>query len=364
LQIYLVGGAVRDQLLGLPVTERDWVVVGASAEEMLALGYQPVGKDFPVFLHPTSKEEYALARTERKMAKGYKGFQFYADPSVTLEEDLKRRDLTINAMAQTADGKLIDPYDGQCDLQDRCLRHVSPAFSEDPVRILRLARFAARFPEFTTHPDTTGLMQAMVAAGEVDALVAERVWKECEKALRCKAPMHFFEQLQQAHALDALFPSHKHFAQNQQALRRACELTDNPCVRWAAWNASQSVSDYQQQAKRYRIPTAYKELGEQVIHHAAAYLSLAKTPDTESILVLLTKVGALRDTNKLSLFQQSCLALTDEDLTTWNQQVTTINQALHAMSTQELQDAGLQGKDFAEALKCKRLSIINDMLAQ
>lgn len=169
LKIYLVGGAVRDQLLNLPIKEKDYVVVGASLEDMLKLGYRPVGKDFPVFLHPQTNAEYALARTERKTAKGYKGFEFHANPNVTLEEDLKRRDFTINAMAIDENGKIIDPYHGQEDLKNKLLRHVSEAFAEDPVRILRAARFAARFKDFTVHPETLKLMQKMVQDGEVDA---------------------------------------------------------------------------------------------------------------------------------------------------------------------------------------------------
>ena len=174
MQIYLVGGAVRDALLGRPVADRDWVVVGADADAMLAAGYRPVGKDFPVFLHPQSHEEYALARTERKTAKGYAGFAFHAAPDVTLEQDLARRDLTINAMAQNADGQIIDPFNGRRDLQLGLLRHVSPAFAEDPVRILRLARFAARFADFSVAPETMALMQDMVADGEVDLVMIGR----------------------------------------------------------------------------------------------------------------------------------------------------------------------------------------------
>ena len=175
MKVYLVGGAVRDALLGLDVKDRDWVVVGAEAADLLAQGFRAVGQDFPVFLHPTTHEEYALARTERKISKGYTGFQFYADKSVTLEQDLLRRDLTINAMAQDEHGNIIDPFGGQSDLQNKILRHVSAAFAEDPVRILRIARFAARYG-FTVAPETMQLMCDMVANGEVDALVAERVW--------------------------------------------------------------------------------------------------------------------------------------------------------------------------------------------
>lgn len=205
---YLVGGAVRDTLLGYPVKERDWVVVSETPESMVAQGFRPVGKDFPVFLHPETHEEYALARTERKTAPGYKGFSVHAAPDVTLEQDLQRRDLTINAMAMTESGEIIDPYGGQKDLQRRLFRHVSPAFVEDPVRILRVARFAARYAHlgFTLADETRDLMQQMVDAGEVDHLVAERVWAELTKALMEKTPSAFFYTLRDCGALKVIFP--------------------------------------------------------------------------------------------------------------------------------------------------------------
>ena len=201
MKTYCVGGAIRDELLGLPVKDRDWVVVGATPEALLAQGYRPVGKDFPVFLHPLTHEEYALARTERKTAPGYAGFVFHTDPAVTLEEDLARRDLTINAMARGEDGVLRDPYGGQADLQARIFRHVSPAFAEDPVRILRMARFAARFADFRVAPETLQLMQAMVTAGEVDALVPERVWQELARGLMEARPSRMIEVLRDCCAL-------------------------------------------------------------------------------------------------------------------------------------------------------------------
>jgi len=210
IQVYVVGGAVRDRLLGLPpglqTHDRDHVVVGATPEEMTALGFQPVGKDFPVFLHPRTHEEYALARTERKTALGYKGFQVYATPDVTLEEDLRRRDLTINAMAENAAGELIDPYGGRADLAARVFRHVSEAFLEDPVRILRVARFAARFSEFTVAPETLDLMRQMTADGEVDALVPERVWQELARGLMETRPSRMFLLLRECGALAKLLP--------------------------------------------------------------------------------------------------------------------------------------------------------------
>lgn len=202
---YLVGGAVRDEALGLTVVDRDWVVVGSTPEAMVKQGYLPVGKDFPVFIDKKTGEEYALARTERKTAKGYQGFQFNASAEITLEQDLERRDLTINAMAKDQDGNLIDPYNGMRDLQDKVLRHVSDAFIEDPVRVLRVARFAARF-NFSIAPETLSLMKAMVANGEVDALVAERVWAEMSKALTTDSPQVFFQVLRDCGALERILP--------------------------------------------------------------------------------------------------------------------------------------------------------------
>ncbi|MGE5493055.1 MAG: multifunctional CCA addition/repair protein [Actinomycetota bacterium] len=206
MEIYIVGGAVRDELLGLPGSDRDYVVVGAAPEAMLARGFRPVGKDFPVFLHPETHEEYALARTERKTGHGYHGFAFHAAPDVTLEEDLARRDLTINAIAKGVDGSLVDPYHGQADLRAKVLRHVGPAFVEDPVRILRLARFAARFTEFSVAPETVTLMRQMVAAGEVDHLVPERVWQEVARGLMEAKPSRMFEVLRECGALARLIP--------------------------------------------------------------------------------------------------------------------------------------------------------------
>ena len=204
-KVYCVGGAVRDRLLGLTVQDRDWVVVGSTPEEMVRQGFRPVGKDFPVFLHPQTHEEYALARTERKTARGYQGFAVYAAPDVTLEQDLLRRDFTINAIAEDPDGGLIDPHNGVADLRAGILRHVSPAFGEDPVRILRAARFAARFG-FTVAPETLALMRAMVDNGEVDALVAERVWQELARGLMEKKPSRFFEVLRNCGALAKIIP--------------------------------------------------------------------------------------------------------------------------------------------------------------
>src|SRR5690554_598260 len=252
MQVYLVGGAVRDKILGYPYHEHDWVVVGATAEAMLAKGFTPVGKDFPVFLHPTTKEEYALARTERKTAPGYTGFAFYASPEVSLEEDLIRRDLTINAMAEDAQGQLFDPFNGLQDIHNKKLRHVSDAFSEDPVRILRIARFAARYHHlgFSVAKTTNDLMRTMVESGEADHLVAERAWKEMSRALGERNPEVFFQVLRACGALakvlpelDQLFgvpqPPEHHpeidtGVHSLMVLQQACLLSNDTCVRFAA----------------------------------------------------------------------------------------------------------------------------------
>ena len=252
LEVYLVGGAVRDGLLDLEVYDRDWVVVGATAEEMLADGFQQVGKDFPVFLHPKTKEEYALARTERKAGVGYHGFEVFADPSVTLEEDLIRRDLTINAMAQSPSGEVLDPYGGQQDLQNKILRHVSEAFAEDPLRVLRVARFAAKLAPFgfTLASDTQALMALMVSRGELSDLTPERVWQEVVKALNTDIPSLFFEVLDRVGAVDVLFPElfslhnvtqpkkyHPEgdvWIHTMMVLDAAARLSNDPMVRFAA----------------------------------------------------------------------------------------------------------------------------------
>jgi len=226
MNIYLVGGAVRDALLGLTDSDKDWVVVGATPQEMLDAGFTLVGKDFPVFLHPQTHEEYALARTERKVALGYHGFEFQASPEVTLEEDLLRRDLTINAMAQTSDGQIVDPYGGQADLESQVFKHVSEAFREDPVRVLRLARFAARFPTFNVHPETLALCTEMVSAGEISALVPERVWQECSRALMSVRPSRFFEVLKECGAFAVLFKEWSALSKHPPTWRWVMESLD------------------------------------------------------------------------------------------------------------------------------------------
>jgi tRNA nucleotidyltransferase (CCA-adding enzyme) len=330
MEVYLVGGAVRDELLGRPAGERDWVVVGATPQAMLDAGYRPVGKDFPVFLHPETSEEYALARTERKVARGYHGFEMRFSPDVTLDEDLKRRDLTINAIAKAADGTLIDPCGGRADIEARVLRHVSEAFNEDPVRILRVARFLARFHPlgFTVAPETLARMRAMVTAGEVDALVAERVWQETDRALGEAAPEAWLRLLHDCGALarilpelDALYgvpqPEQWHpeidtGLHMELVLQAAADLTPEPRIRFAAlmhdlgkgrtprssWprhigHEERSVTLVQEVAERLRVPTDYRELAVLAARwHGIAHRAEELRPRT--VLKLLESCDAFR----------------------------------------------------------------------
>jgi tRNA nucleotidyltransferase (CCA-adding enzyme) len=280
VKIYLVGGAVRDELLDLPVKERDYVVVGATPEEMVKLGYKPVGRDFPVFLHPQTHEEYALARTERKSGRGYKGFTVYASPEVTLEEDLKRRDLTINAMAKAEDGTLVDPFGGKKDLQSRVLRHVSDAFAEDPVRILRLARFAARFG-FEVHPQTMQLMRRMVDSGEADYLVPERVWQEFARGLAEPNPERMFDVLKRRGLLDRGFAELKTWPP-----RFAGSLP----VRFAHLTWALKADEIEALCERIRAPNEVRELAVT----AARNRDRLKAATAESLLSLLKGADAFR----------------------------------------------------------------------
>jgi len=299
MKIYEVGGAVRDELLGLTVKDRDYVVVGATPEEMVDLGYRPVGRDFPVFLHPDTHEEHALARTERKTARGYHGFEFHTDPDVTLEEDLARRDLTINAIAKDEDGELIDPYNGAEDLNAGILRHVSPAFAEDPVRILRVARFAARFG-FDIAPETLELVRAMVTSGEVDALVAERVWQELARGLMEDRPSRMFEVLQESGALAkvapeiaALYDEEERAQAALAALDAASEAGESLEVRFAALARALDPYAVDTLANRLKLPASVRDLAVLAARHANAILD-AEELAPEAILELLNAVDAWR----------------------------------------------------------------------
>lgn len=301
MRVYLVGGAVRDELLGRAVGERDWVVVGAEPADLERLGYRPVGRDFPVYLHPETQEEYALARRERKVAPGYRGFATEHSPAVTLEEDLQRRDLTINAMARDADGRLIDPYGGRADLQARVLRHVSPAFAEDPVRILRVARFAARFADlgFTVAPETMALMREMVANGEASALVSERVWRELEGALGTAAPQRCFEVLRGCGALPVLLPEiagSSEAALGMKALQQAAAAGAGVAVRWAALLAGLKVAEVDALCARLRVPGEPRELALLYARLGADQIGSAEqaAADPQRLLSLFEQADAFR----------------------------------------------------------------------
>lgn len=294
MKIYLVGGAVRDQLLRRKIKERDWVVVGATLKEMLSRGFKQVGRDFPVFLHPKTHEEYALARTERKTGKGYTQFQCFFDPTVTLEEDLKRRDLTINAMARTLNGKLVDPYNGAKDLKQKTLRHVSEAFAEDPVRILRVARFAARFGDFKIHPKTNALMRQMLKQGEVDALVPERVWQELERALKEPHPERFFMVLKNCGVLSKLFPEiSAHFSSSIKALKKSVISTTDSSIRFAALLHNTNLNTLQKFCVRYRVPGKYQDLA-LIIAKYQTQFKHATQLGAPQLLNLLTSLDVFR----------------------------------------------------------------------
>jgi tRNA nucleotidyltransferase (CCA-adding enzyme) len=300
MQVYLVGGAVRDELLGRAVKERDWVVVGATPAELEGLGYRAVGREFPVFLHPETKEEYALARLERKVAPGYRGFVTEFSPTVTLEEDLQRRDLTINAMARDAKGQIIDPFGGRADLEARVLRHVSPAFAEDPVRILRVARFAARYEElgFKVAPETMTLMRHMVQNGEAGALVSERVWRELEGTLETASPQRGLEVLSDCGALGVLLPELARSAdasQDMRALRAAAGSATSSAVRWATLLGGLAATDIEALCERLRTPTEHRELAlltARLEREFASALDPASSP--EQLLSLLEQADAFR----------------------------------------------------------------------
>jgi len=342
MQTYIVGGAVRDELLGFAVKDKDYVVVGSTPEAMLAAGFKPVGKDFPVFLHPQTRDEYALARTERKTAKGYKGFVVHASPEVTLEQDLARRDLTINAIAKDDDGRLVDPFNGQADIASKTLRHVSDAFAEDPVRILRLARFSARLTDFKVAPETMLLMQQMVADGEVDALVAERVWQELAKGLMEDKPSRMFEVLRACGALKKILPELDRLwgvpqpveyhpevdtgVHVMMVLDYAASQNFSLPIRFAALmhdlgkgttprellpkhigHEQRSASLLKEICKRLRVPNDCKELGMMTAKfHGKLHQALQMRPAT--LLEFLIELDAIRQPDRFRDFLKACEA--------------------------------------------------------
>ena len=400
MKVYLVGGAVRDKLLGLPVQDRDWVVVGATPEDMLRLGYAPVGKDFPVFLHPQSKEEYALARTERKTAPGYKGFAVHAAPDVTLEDDLRRRDLTINAMAESTEGELIDPFGGQGDLRHGLLRHVSPAFIEDPVRILRAARFAARFAPrgFRVADETRELMCSMVERGEIDALVPERVWQELERALGEDAPQVFFEELRACGALTRLFPEidrlwgvpqpEKHHPEVDTGvhvmlvLQESARLSRDKRVRFAAlmhdlgkgttpqeqWpqhigHEERGVALIEILCRRFAVPNEYRDLAVLVSRYHTHFHRAAELR-ASTLLKTLEALDAFRRPERLEQFLLACEADSrgrpgyEFREVPQSEIIRAGLRAASAITAQPFVERGLSGKAVGEAVQRERIAAI------
>jgi tRNA nucleotidyltransferase (CCA-adding enzyme) len=400
MQIYLVGGAVRDKLLGVPVKDRDWVVVGATPEEMLDKGFKAIGKDFPVFLHPETREEYALARTERKSGRGYKGFVFHTSADVTLEDDLQRRDLTINAIAEDEAGKLIDPYGGEADLKQGMLRHVSAAFVEDPLRVLRVARFAASFG-FKIAPETTRLLKEISETDELDALVPERVWIEMEKALMGKYPTRFILVLRACNALEKLFPEidalfgvpqpkeyHPEIdtgLHTIMSLNQSVRLSDDPMIRFAVLvhdlgkattpekelphhhgHEARGVKIIDKLCKRFRIPNKYHELASSVSRfHLDCHRIQEMKPET--ILKKLEQLDAFRKPERFEQFLIACEAdargrasFEDKDYPQAEYFMNALKSARKVDAT-SLQEQGFEGKTLGEEIKKQRVKNIKQM---
>jgi|TARA_B100000315_G_scaffold259581_1_gene316163 tRNA nucleotidyltransferase (CCA-adding enzyme) len=369
MQIYLVGGAVRDGLLKCPVSERDWVVVGASPQEMLDTGYKLVGKDFPVFLHPDSKEEYALARTERKTGKGYTGFECFAGTEVTLEEDLKRRDLTINAMAQDDAGDIIDPYGGRRDLKAKLLRHVSPAFEEDPLRIIRVARFAARYRRLGFHiaAETMQLMQNMVARQELSELVAERLWQEISRALGEYEPQVFFSVLSECQGLEQLIPP---FADDEllqrslAVLKGATAMAAPVTVRCACLLLPLDASSASDFCRRLKVPKAVQDLVSLAIENCSNVHDLHHSSAKE-ILSLLEKVDSFRREQRFEDFLSVCSADAASDSSKTGRDPIDLlrkcHQAAKGISADDV-DQGLEGKAVGAAIHRRREESIQQII--
>ena len=401
MQIYRVGGAVRDKLLNYPCHENDWVVVGSSPEEMVALGYRPVGQDFPVFIDPRSGEEYALARTERKSGVGYGGFTFYTSPDISLEHDLIRRDLTINAMAESDDGSITDPYGGQQDLENKVLRHVSDAFAEDPLRVLRVARFAARYAHlgFTIAPETRELMSAIVNRGEMTALVAERVWKETQRALCERSPDVFIETLRSCGALAVLLPEVEALFGIEQradyhpeidtgihtlmALQQSALLSDKATIRFTVLvhdlgkaitpkdilprhtgHEARGLPLVKQVCDRLKVPNQHRQLAMVVTeYHLMCHKSLEFKP--ENLLKLLTVIGALKSADKLDDFLLCCMAdakgrkgLEHQDYAP-NTYLRAAREAVIKVDVADLVANGLKGADIGIHLKQRQIDALS-----
>ena len=369
MQIYKVGGAVRDRLLGRSVSEIDWVVVGASAEDMAALGYRPVGADFPVFLHPQTGEEYALARTERKSGRGYGGFTFHASPEVTLEQDLLRRDLTINAMAEDDNGQVIDPYGGLSDLRARVLRHVAPAFAEDPLRVLRVARFAARYAPlgFTVAPETQALMRQLSESGELRDLTPERSWKEISRALLEPRPDVFLQVLHDCGALAELLPEVNALfdANRGEALRatlRACAKHEQPlAVRWACLLLDASAEQIAAINGRCKAPRECAELALLARQHCDAWREALEL-SAEALLALLQGFDVYRRPQRFEQFLAAC-EMAGRGAGQGNEfpQTAYLRGAADCVRGQAIQpllEQGYQGAALGEALARQRLEAL------
>lgn len=401
MQIYRVGGAVRDKLLNYPCHENDWVVVGSSPEEMVALGYRPVGQDFPVFIDPRSGEEYALARTERKSGVGYGGFTFYTSPDISLEHDLIRRDLTINAMAESDDGSITDPFGGQQDLENKVLRHVSDAFTEDPLRVLRVARFAARYAHlgFTIAPETRQLMSAIVNRGEMTALVAERVWKETQRALCERSPDVFIETLRSCGALAVLLPEVEALFGIEQradyhpeidtgihtlmALQQSALLSDKATIRFTVLvhdlgkaitpkdilprhtgHEARGLPLVKQVCDRLKVPNQHRQLAMVVTeYHLMCHKSLEFK--SENLLKLLTVIGAIKSAEKLDDFLLCCMAdakgrkgLEHRDYAP-NTYLRAAREAVIKVDVSDLVANGLKGADIGIHLKQRQIDALS-----
>ena len=402
MQIYRVGGAVRDKLLNYPCHENDWVVVGSSPEEMVALGYRPVGQDFPVFIDPRSGEEYALARTERKSGVGYGGFTFHTSPDISLEDDLIRRDLTINAMAESADGTITDPYGGQQDLENKVLRHVSDTFAEDPLRVLRVARFAARYAHlgFTLAPETLQLMCTIVNRGEMTALVAERVWKETQRALCERSPDVFIETLKSCGALAVLLPEVEALFGIEQradfhpeidtgihtlmALQQSALLTNKATIRFTVLvhdlgkaitpkeilprhtgHEARGLPLVKQVCDRLKVPNQHRQLAMVVTeYHLMCHKSLEFKP--ENLLKLLTVIGALKSAEKLDDFLLCCMAdakgrkgLEKQEYAP-NRYLREAREAAIAVQVTDLVANGIKGADIGTQLKQRQIDALSE----
>lgn len=360
MEIFLVGGAVRDTLLRYPFHEKDWVVVGATPEQLIAQGYTPVGKDFPVFLHPKTKEEYALARTERKSGHGYTGFQCYSNPDVTLEEDLLRRDLTINAIAKNNDGELIDPYHGQQDIKDKVLRHVSNAFTEDPLRVLRVARFYARYRHlgFSIAEETLALMKAITKSGELQHLPAERIWKEFEKALSEQSPDAFLEALNSAEALPILLPAFYPLQPEiLNDLKQAAEHALPVNGRFACLFADIDEQQARRQTQQLKVPNHFSELALLISRFSRSHCE-GNLSAIEQVR-LFEQLDAFRREDRLLEFFRCCDVLSNHSSTI--QALRSSFAVIKSVNAKKYVQQGITGKAIAEAIRLERQQIIESL---